>query len=198
MKGATLSVDWVKRDFTREIWPHHAVDIACSHLALHKAMDSPYQAEFFAHNVASSLREGSCLVTTVISACKVLSLLRRGHDGRSYQTPHYILRIHGYSARQTLPKFGVRITLQIGNDKFEDSLVQLSVVDDIFSEFKLRLLSRRSFLELFDEACNYRPGLEHLERLQLASCLAPARDKLSPIMQEIAELFDVVIFRKTS
>ena len=193
--GNCYPIDWVCRDYTREVWPHKLVDVACSHLALHYAFASPAQAELYAHNVSCSLKEGCCLVVTTLSAARVLSLLRKGDDGKTYITPNYKLKL-SRSARTSLPQFGVKLTLQIGRDVFQDSLVQLSVVEDIFLSHRLQLLSRKSFMQLFDNTCNYSSCLQQLERLQLVSANSPSRDVLSPMMQEIADLFDVVIFRK--
>lgn len=201
LSGKRFSVDWVCRDYIREVWPHQPVDVACSHLALHKAFASLSEAEFFAHNVSCSLKEGSCLVATAFSAARVLSLIRTDKSGRSYESRHFKLRIHGgYSARSTLPQFGVKISLEIvpGNGRFEDSLVQLAALEDIFQAHHLQMLAKWSYMKLFDETCSYSTSLRQLEELELVRSDCPGRDKLSPATQEIADLFDVIIFRKMS
>ena len=193
--GECYSIDWIYRDYTREVWPHKPVDVACSHLGLHYAFSSPAQVELFAHNVSCSLNDGCCLIATALNALRVLEILRKGEDGKYFTCSNYKLKI-SRSVWSKLPKFGVKLTLQIGTEVFEDSLVQLSVVEDIFKEHRLELLSRRNFMQLFDESCNNSNSLRQLAQLQLVTANCPGRDILSPMLQEIAELFDVIIFRK--
>ncbi|XP_018025119.1 uncharacterized protein LOC108680739 [Hyalella azteca] len=194
--GEKYSVDWICRNFTREVWPHTAVDVACSHLAVHTALESSTKTELFAHNTACSLKEGSCLVATVISSAQILRLLRKEDSGRKYDGRNFKLRLHGHSSRRSLPDFGVRFTLQIGKEQFEGYVVQISVIEDIFSRHSLQLINHRSFLQLFDHSCNFSPCLQQLRTLRLVGNNTASREKLSPVLQDIAELFDVLIFRK--
>ena len=194
-EGNAFNIEWVNLDFTREVWRHQTVDIACSHLTLHSAFSSPSQLELLAYNIASSINEGCCLVATALNTAKILALLRRSHNGKSFSCSRFSISL-SHSARSTLPKFGVKLLLSIGQATFHEALVPIAVVEEVFQSHGLLLIKHKSFLDLFDESCNYSSSLRELERLELVEPGAPTRDKLSAMMLELAELFDVLIFRK--
>ncbi len=171
-------------------------------MVMHKAFESRSKAENMARNISNCLKCGGIFVASMTCASKILKALEKSSNKVSFGNSVFRVEV-SKPIPKTVPDFGVKFDFTVGQNKFEEYLVQHSVLDQIMAKYGLVLEARETFFDLYFRARRIQNQIDYMRKMGVIRCGREITDNYNKVYLtmsnaecQAASLYEAVIFKK--
>ena len=124
------------------------IDMVSCQMALHKAFESRSKAENLARNISNSLKYGGIFVASLTCSTKILDSLKDSSSESSFGNSVFQIKLQE-PLPTSIPEFGLKFQFVVGQNLFEEYLVQKSVLEQVMAKYGLVLEEEETFLDIY-------------------------------------------------
>ena len=168
------------------------MDVVSCQFLIQRAFGTEQKAKIFAGNVSRAVKPGGFFILSLTNAEKIKGLFPEGKETLVASNSVFSIELEE-ALPKDCPEFGIRMTFGVDDRYFPENLVHMETLERILGEEGLKLVWRKSFLDLYEEA--HKRAVER-ELLTFMGVTENGRLLMTDPEMETAALYEGAMFKK--